>query len=530
MKSAHRMKFAPASFSLIIFLALATTPLAQTTKRRGTTTRSKPAAVKPQPESVAQPTAQPTTPAQPTPARPTSGPINVVVLNGQTLSTTDFEPNVRQALDQVEAKIAEARNEILDLQINTILLQVEANKRRIDTHQLYETEVTKRIPAPTPAQIKKFVDEQRGQLDGVDPAAANQQAAAYLQAEAEAKLADDLVARLRKSIPVVKGVDINTPNLNNDAVVATIGGQPLKAAALNERLKPIVYSLRLQAYELIKSQADLLVNNMLLLEESKRRQVGPEEIVRSEVSDKVRPPTEAEVVKFYNENKARINGDLNTVRNSVANYLQEQERARLENDLSTRLRKNAQIRWLISEPQPPVQNISVDDDPARGGDANAPVTIVEFTDFECPACAAMHPVLEEVLKTYGNKVRFVVRDFPLNRHEHARKAAEAANAANAQGKFFEYAALLFARQKALDIPSLKKYATELGLDRARFDAALDRGTYAAEVNHDVEDGEMYGVDVTPTIFINGVRLKVLSAEGLREAIDRAAAGRAATPK
>jgi protein-disulfide isomerase len=120
----------------------------------------------------------------------------------------------------------------------------------------------------------------------------------------------------------------------------------------------------------------------------------------------------------------------------------------------------------------------------------------------------------------------VVRDFPLDRHENARKAAEAANAANAQGKFFEYAALLFKRQQALDAASLKKYASELGLDRARFDAALDRGTYAAEVNRDVQDGEMYGVGVTPTIFVNGVQLKILSAEGLRAAIDRAAA----TPK
>jgi protein-disulfide isomerase len=99
--------------------------------------------------------------------------------------------------------------------------------------------------------------------------------------------------------------------------------------------------------------------------------------------------------------------------------------------------------------------------------SNAAVTIVEFTDFQCPACAAMHPVLEEVLKSYGNKVRFVVRDFPLNQHEWARKAAEAANAANAQGKFFEYIAVLFKNQKALDVPSLKKYASDLGLDRAR---------------------------------------------------------------
>jgi protein-disulfide isomerase len=441
------------------------------------------------------------------------------------LTTADFDAGVRQQLDQVEDKIAAAKRELLDLQINTILLQVEAKRRGIDTHKLYETEVTKRIPVPTAAQIKKLLDAQGAQLEGTDPATANQQATAYLQAESEAKLADEFVNRLRKTIPVVMGVDVNAANLNNEAVVATIGGQPLKAGVINERLKPILYEMRLQVYEAMKQQGEQTVNNLLLLDEARRRQIGPEEIIRTEISDKVRPPTEAEVAKFYDENKSRINGDLNAVRNQIATYLQERDRNRLEEELSTRLRKNATIRWLITEPQQPVQNISVDDDPAKGP-ANAPVTIVEFTDFQCPACASMHPVLEEVLKSYGDKVRFVVRDFPLDRHENARKAAEAANAANAQGKFFEYIALLFKRQQALDVPSLKKYASELGLDRARFDAALDRGAYAAEVKHDIEDGEMYGVGVTPTIFVNGVQLKTLSPEGLRAAIDRAAA----TPK
>jgi len=374
---------------------------------------------------------------------------------------------------------------------------------------------------PTAAQVQKFVDENKSQFAGMDPATVNQQVAAYLHDETESKLADDLVKRLRQTIPVVMGADVNSPDLADDTVLATVGGQPLKAAPVKERLKPIIYRIRLDAYMRAKQQADQLVDNTLLLDEAKRRQIGPEEIVRAEVSDKVRPPTEAQVSKFYSDNKARISGDLNSVRNQIALYLQQEDQRRLEQELSDRLRKNADIRWLLSEPPQPVQNISVDDDPARGG-ANAPVTIVEFTDFQCPACAAMHPVLEEVLKSYGDKVRFVVRDFPLNQHEWARKAAEAANAANEQGKFFEYAAMLFQRQKALDVPSLKKYASELGLDRTRFDAALDRGTFAAEVAHDIEDGELYGVGSTPTIFINGVQLLVLSPEGLREAIDRAA--------
>ncbi len=503
---------------LLLIVSVWLTVPAQTTKRRGAT--RKPAVTTPQPQPVAQP--QPTASRQP--ARPPAAPVPLVVVNGQTFTTADLDPAVRQEVESLNDKIAEARKNVLDVQINTLLLDVEAKKRRIDTHRLYELEVRNRVGTITPAQIKKFLDDNKEQFEGVDPALASKQAAAYLHDEIENKLADDLVNRLRKSNPVVMGVDVNSPNLNPAAVIATVAGQPLKADTLIERLKPIVYRMRLETYELTKQRVDQLVDDTLLLEEARRRQIGPEEIIRSEISDKVRNPSEEEVSKFYTENKARISGDLSSIRNQLVSYLQNESRQRLEKDLSERLRKGADIRWVLAEPPQPVQNVSVDDDPARG-DAGAAVTVVEFTDFQCPACAAMHPVLEEVLKSYGNKVRFVVRDFPLNQHENARKAAEAANAANAQGKFFEYISVLFKNQKALDVPSLKKYASELGLDRGRFDAALDRGVYAGEVEKDVSDGEMYGVGSTPTIFVNGVQLKILSADGLKQAIDAAAASR-----
>ena len=498
---------------LILILTLLSAASAQTPKRRGAV--RKPNVTTPQ----AQPVVQPTPSNQPAP--PPATPAPLVVINGQTLTTADLEPALRQELESLDAKIADARHNVLDLQINTMLLQAEAKKRRIDSHRLYELEVSSRIPTPTPAQIKKFIDDNRDQFAGMDANVVNEQAAAYLHDETESKLADDLVNRLRRSNPVVTVVDINSPGLTAASIVATVAGQSITAAHLLERLKPIIYRLRLEAYEVTKQLVDQLVDDKLLLAEASRRQVGPEEIVRTEISDKVRPPTEAEVAQFYNENKARISGDLNSVRNQIAMYLQNESRQRLEKDLSAKLRKGADLRWLISEPPQPVQNVSVDDDPSRG-EANAPITIVEFTDFQCPACAAMHPVIEEALKSYGNRVRFVVRDFPLSQHEFARKAAEAANAANAQGKYFEYIALLFKNQKALDIPSLKKYASDLGLDRARFDTALDRGVYAAEIKKDIEDGELYGVGSTPTIFVNGVQLRVLSPEGLRAAIDRAA--------
>jgi len=333
-------------------------------------------------------------------------------------------------------------------------------------------------------------------------------------------LQEDFVGRLRKQTPIVPGVNINTPNLAPSAVVATIAGQPLNAGPILEKLKPAIFKLRMDTYELERAAVDRLISDMLVIAEANRRNVGAEVLMRTEVSEKARRPSDAEVEKFYAENKKEIRGELAAVHNQLVEFLEERDRQRLERELNERLRRAANVRMLIQEPLAPAQSISVDNDPSRGA-ATAPVTIVEFTDFQCPACAAMHPIIEEVLKGYGDKVRLVMRDFPLAVHPNARKAAEAANAAHAQGKFFEYASLLFQRQDSLDPASLKKYATELGLNRTRFDAELDKGTYAAEVQHDLVDGENYGVDQTPTIFVNGVVLGTLSPEALRAAIDRA---------
>src|SRR6185436_3859023 len=191
---------------LILILALWSVAPAQTTKRRGVV--RKPTVTTPQ----SQPVAQPTPAAKP--ARPPAAPAPLVTINGQTITAADLEPALRQELETLDDKIADARRSVLELQINTMLLQVEAKKRRIDSHRLYELEVSNRIPAATPARIKKFIDDNRDQFAGMDPNVINQQVAAYLHDEAENKLADDLVNRLRKSNPVVMGVDINSPNLS----------------------------------------------------------------------------------------------------------------------------------------------------------------------------------------------------------------------------------------------------------------------------------------------------------------------------
>ena len=125
---------------------------------------------------------------------------------------------------------------------------------------------------------------------------------------------------------------------------------------------------------------------------------------------------------------------------------------------------------------------------------------------------------------YGNKVRLVVRDNPLeNIHPDAFAAAVAANAAHAQGKYFEYIELLYRNQNALDAASLKRYAAEVGLNAKQFDIDLTRENAAAEIRKDLADGDAYGVGGTPTLYVNGVKVHSLSAGAFRRAIDRALA-------
>ena len=513
------------ALTVLMFLILSTgfEVSAQRTRRGSRQPAAKPAPSKP--------AATPLVETTPTAAKPSvpAAPVLLAVVNGQEITTASLEPGVRQEVESLPTRISEAKRTVLEMEINTVLLDSEARRRRLNSQQLYDVEVAKKLTKPTAAEIDKFIAENSSRITEPDAPSLRQDIENYLSAEREATLSKALVARLRQTHKVSMGVDIDTPNLAPTAVLATVGTRSITMGSLSERLKPIIYRLRLNSYLTQKPAIDLTINDMLLLAEAGRQNVAPEVIVRKEVSDKVKPPTESEVAKFYDENKSRINGTLDSIKNQIAAYLEEQSRKKLEEELSARLRKGANIRVVLTEPDRPVQSISVDDDPSRGN-ANAPVTVVVFTDFQCPTCAVTHPVIDDVLKPYGTNVRLVVRDFPLDRHVNARKAAEAANAAHEQGKFFEYAAVLFKRQNALDTASLKKYATELGLNRATFDAALDSGKYAAEVSHDLRDGETYGVEATPTIFVNGLSLPGIRAEDLRTAIDRALSASKSTSK
>ena len=167
-----------------------------------------------------------------------------------------------------------------------------------------------------------------------------------------------------------------------------------------------------------------------------------------------------------------------------------------------RMIKEMGLKIYLPEPKPPVYDISTDGHPSLGP-ADAPVTVVEFTDFQCPFCAKAAPGLKQLTDAYPGKVRVVFRHHPLTMHKDAQMAHEAAECAGEQGKFWAYYDLLFANQNALKIDDLKSYAANLELDVAQFSRSLESRKYEAKVKADLEEARTYKIRGVPAIFING---------------------------
>jgi protein-disulfide isomerase len=159
------------------------------------------------------------------------------------------------------------------------------------------------------------------------------------------------------------------------------------------------------------------------------------------------------------------------------------------------------------------------------GPADAPATLVQYGDYECPYCGAAYPIIKEVQARMGERLRFVFRNFPISTsHPHAEQAAEAAEAAAAQGKFGERHDLLYENQRRLRDEDLRAHAETLDLDVGRFDQEMAEHVHAARVHEDFLSGVRSGVNGTPTFYVNGVRHDdSYETEVLLDALERAAA-------
>jgi protein-disulfide isomerase len=168
-----------------------------------------------------------------------------------------------------------------------------------------------------------------------------------------------------------------------------------------------------------------------------------------------------------------------------------------------------------------VVDIPVGDSPIRGK-KDAPVTVVEFSDYQCPFCARADPIVEEALKKYPDEIRFVYKQFPLTSiHPFAMGAAKAALAAGKQGKYWEMHDKLFANNRALKPEDLKKYAQEIGVDVAQWEKDMNSPEIQEQINKEMGEGRSAGVRGTPTIFVGGRQLQIRSAEGIKKLADQA---------
>ncbi|MEK7723316.1 MAG: thioredoxin domain-containing protein [Acidobacteriota bacterium] len=410
--------------------------------------------------------------------------------NGQNYTVKDLDPATREAYEGLGKAIAAERTELLGDRIAEILFKDEAILRKLTVDKLLEIEIGKRLIAPTAAEIKAVYDANKSQigdrtLEEVRPNIIN-----FLQRDSYQNALTKYVGELKFKYKVVMGKDVNAPNLLPTDVLATVNNKPITSKAFNEKGGQTLYELRIGVYEKAFNYLETIIFTEVTGIEAKKADLTPADLIAREVTNKMKDYTD-------------------------------EERENLENAFRQSLIKKYNIKFLLKEPVPFAQKISADDDPSQGV-ATAPVTIVMFSDFQCPACAATHPVLKKVIAQYADKIRFVVRDFPLTQiHQNAFQAAEAANAANSQGKFFEYAELLYNNQDSLDTASLKRFAAEIGLNQKQFDTDLASGKFAAEVKKDMVDGNEYGISSTPTVFVNGVKVRNLSAQAFKKAIERA---------
>ncbi|MGA9525423.1 MAG: thioredoxin domain-containing protein [Myxococcaceae bacterium] len=304
-----------------------------------------------------------------------------------------------------------------------------------------------------------------------------------------------------------------TPKVQGgDQVVATYSGKTITMNDLENKAADQLYEVRQQTL-------DQMIIEDLVQGEAKKRGMTEEQLLKAEISDKVPPPPEDQMQQFFQQLQAQgqlpPGATFESMKDRLAAAMtrpQQQQRAAA---FFEELRKQANVDVKL---QPPKKEVAATG-PSKGPE-NAPITIVEFSDFQCPFCSRVIETVDQVMEAYPGKVRLVFRHFPLDFHQDAPKAAEASMCANEQGKFWEYHDALFKNQQNLKEEGLKQQAQAVGLDAAKFEQCLTSGKYAEQVKKDMEAGKQVGVTGTPAFFINGRQLSgAVPFEEFKKVID-----------
>ena len=288
--------------------------------------------------------------------------------------------------------------------------------------------------------------------------------------------------------------------------VGRVGDRPVTMADLDEAWRMNDASARLrmlqELYEVRRRTLDIVIGEILVEREAVARGISRDALLAQELPARTLPVTDEDIALLFGQNQNNFGGrTLEQMRPDIRAFLDQQRPTQALHAFMNELRSSADDVEIDLDP--PRTTVALDADDPVFGPASASVEIIEFSDFQCPFCQQLIGTLEQLKTQYGSAIRLVFKDYPLPNHAQAFKAAEAGNCANEQGKFWELHDTMFSRQSELGVDDLKRHAGELGMDQAAFDACLDSGRFADQVNADLMAGQQYGVSSTPTVFING---------------------------
>ncbi|MGV8074797.1 MAG: thioredoxin domain-containing protein [Syntrophobacteraceae bacterium] len=312
-------------------------------------------------------------------------------------------------------------------------------------------------------------------------------------------------------------------NQGEPLVVAVVAGREITQRELEVPLASRIYELQRQIYQLKKNRLDEVIAEAVLDKEAKERSISPEQLIKDEVTSKGGNVSEEEVNAYYKANRSRVTdwkGTEEELKGRMRDTIQQQKNYTQVMVYAKSLETKYGVSTYLDEPQPLQTKVNIEGSPSLGP-ASAPVTVVEFSDYECPACRAVHDTVRKIRGMYAGRIRWVFKDFPLKMHEHAEKAALAGRCAAEQGKFWEYQDLLYGSKEGLQVEHLFKYANDLGLDPDRFKGCLDSGKYSTAIEKEKLDAKHAGIDRTPTFVINGkILIGSVPLDGFKEIIEK----------
>lgn len=316
-------------------------------------------------------------------------------------------------------------------------------------------------------------------------------------------------------------------SLDPGVKVAEVDGKAITygEVASDKEIGPKVRQAEVKAltdlYDQRRGLIDEFISRRLLEDEAKAKGKTLDQWFQTDYTNTVPETTDQEAKTFYDEHKAQMppGQSFEELKPRIMQFARQQK---LREGMGKMLEQLKQRHHVAVALQPPdLPRIEVEAKGPTRGPANAPVTVVEFSDFQCPFCGREVPVIDKMMKEYDGKVKLVFRHFPLDFHPFAAKAAEAGACAADQGKFWELHDKMFANQQKLAVDDLKGYAKAVGVDAARFDKCLDSGEKKSLVDADTKAGTEAGVNGTPAFFINGIFINGAQPyEQIKQAVDR----------